>query len=288
MLGKISLAPGGQKAAQQPDPQATTVPQPAATPAAVTLSGYWQVAFQAGNKTMQANMRLEQTGNQFSGDGTDDPSNRAFVIEQGQLNGDQVTFTKKYQDADPAANPPVQYSGKFEIANQDNIQGPYMSGTYSTVYKGQPIQGSWESLMVSASPTSDGGQAPSSSGSVFTAGAGSQSGGKAPHLSGKWDVAYERDFKTIKSTMYLEQDGGNIKGHGEDKNTKEKFLIEKGWYHFPRLTVVRKYVKGKGAASDRTIMFKAEVQMVNDAGYQGPYMHGKTQEGGEWEAQLYK
>ena len=86
--------------------------------------------------------------------------------------------------------------------------------------------------------------------------------------------------------MFLEQEGDRITGHGVDLNTKEKFTIEKGWYHYPKITIIRKYTKGKNqATSTRTMAFKASVSFVNDKDYQGPYMSGKTQGGGNWEAQ---
>jgi hypothetical protein len=109
---------------------------------------------------------------------------------------------------------------------------------------------------------------------------------RAPHLSGKWDVGYEYNFKTMRSSMFLEQEGDRISGHGVDLNTKEKFTIEKGWYHYPKVTIIRKYTKGKNqATATRTMAFKAQVSFISDKDYQGPYMNGKTQGGGAWEAQ---
>lgn len=88
--------------------------------------------------------------------------------------------------------------------------------------------------------------------------------------------------------MYIEQDGGRVTGHGVDINTKEKFTIDKGWYDYPKLTIVRKYEKAKGAKENRTLTFKAKVSIIMEKDYQGPYLNGKTSGGGAWEAQLIK
>jgi len=104
----------------------------------------------------------------------------------------------------------------------------------------------------------------------------------SPDLSGKWNVAYEYNFKIIHSTMFLEQDGSKIGGHGIDAETKEKFIIKKGWYNFPRLTLIRQY---PGRLGNSLMTFKAEVSDVSDKDYTGPYLSGKTQGGGEWEAE---
>jgi hypothetical protein len=286
-----------QGTAQQPGTAGTTGgEQPGgmggAQPGAPSVSGYWQVAFQLGDKTFKANMRLKQTGTTFTGEGSDDPSGREFVIEEGELQGDQVVFYKKYPGLDPNQAPPVEYGGKIEMVTEGDLKGPYMSGEYATTYQGQPVRGIWEAQMVQAETAEAGGQPaeppegaragtpPSPPPAVDTS--------RAPHLSGKWNVGYEYQFKTIKSVMYLEQDGGKLTGHGQDLNTREKFTIEKGWYNYPRVTLVRKYTKGKGAAADRTMTFKAEVKNVSDADYQGPYMAGKTDGGGAWEAQMFR
>ncbi len=110
-----------------------------------------------------------------------------------------------------------------------------------------------------------------------------------PELSGKWTVGYEYNFSNFHSTMYLEQEGSKISGHGIDTESKEKFEISHGWYKFPNLTIVRQYKKGKGLAkSNRQMTFKAQVSYVNGPDYQGPYLNGKTEGGGTWEAELIK
>ncbi len=83
--------------------------------------------------------------------------------------------------------------------------------------------------------------------------------------------------------MFLEQDGNKLTGHGIDLNSKEKFVIKKGWYSFPHITIVRQYVSG--SMPGKTMAFKAEVSEVSDKDYTGPYLSGKTQGGGDWEAE---
>jgi len=88
--------------------------------------------------------------------------------------------------------------------------------------------------------------------------------------------------------MFLEQVKDKFTGHGFDDNTNERFEIEKGWYSYPKLTLVRKYpaIKTKKVTKpERRMTFKADVSWVSDKDYSGPYMSGKTEGGGNWEAQ---
>lgn len=283
---KISLGPkqpGGAPSGQATGGQQGGAPVATANP----MSGTWKIAFKFNNQVMKATMQLQQQGNQFTGSGTDDDSGRAFDV-QGTVNGQDVTFTKQYQA--PGANgpvPPVNYAGTLTMVNDKDYQGPYMNGNYNTVINGQQVGDVFEAQLAS----SQGGEQTASTPppSPSEEGGGEQAPAKAPDLSGKWLVAYKWNFKTIKSTMFLEQDGGHLSGRGVDQNTNEKFEIQKGWYSFPNMTIVRTYKKGKGgAASDRTMIFRGKVQMVNAKDYQGPYMRGETQGGGEWEAQLVR
>jgi hypothetical protein len=250
------------------------------------LAGRWRTGFQAGNKAMQATMTLVQHGQEFEGKGTDDQGGLSFKIEQGQITGNQVTFYKRY-----AKGPPIEYSGTFKIVSANDYQGPYMSGEYTTASQGKVFTSNWEAEKDLAStkeppspPSNPQPQKEETSHRTLWP------TDRPPDLSGKWEVAYEYNFKTIHSAMYLETENGKVTGHGHDINTQEKFVIERGWYHFPRLTIIRKYIKGKdkGAASTRTMTFKGTVSVVNDADYSGPWIKGKTQGGGNWEAQLIK
>ncbi|RTL34914.1 MAG: hypothetical protein EKK48_30515 [Candidatus Melainabacteria bacterium] len=259
-----------------------------------SVAGDWKVGFQFNTSTLNSTFHLDQVGQTFKGTGTDDQDGNAFTIEKGTVANGQVHFFKQYQ-----GNPPVEYSGKLEIQDDATYHGPYMSGDYTTASNGKIISNIWEAQMIlpnnglAGAPPPD--QAPPNQAPPPDQQAPQQPertllsnwpADRAPHLSGKWDVGYEYNFKTMRSSMFIEQDGDRITGHGVDLNTKEKFTIEKGWYHYPKITIIRKYTKGKNqASSSRTMAFKASVSFVNDKDYQGPYMSGKTQGGGNWEAQ---
>lgn len=255
-----------------------------------TLSGTWKIGFQADDKTLQSTAQLTQNGETFSGTGTDDQSGLAFTIEQGHIQDNQVTFFKKYQ-----SGAQVEYTGTFETVSDPSYSGPYLSGEYTLANKGQIVTNKWEAEKdLSSNPApSESTAAPDTIPAETDTSSPPHSlwpTDKAPDLSGKWEVAYEYNFKHVHSVMYLEQEEGSITGHGTDINTQESFTIPKGWYGFPKITIVKKYARtnGKHGRSERTVVFKGDVSIVNAADYQGPYMHGETQGGGAWEAQLVK
>ncbi len=259
-----------------------------------SVAGDWKVGFQYNTSTLNSTIHIDQVGQQFKGSGTDDQDGATFAINQGQIANGQVKFFKQYQ-----GSPPVEYTGKIEVQDDPNYHGPYMSGEYTTASNGKIISNIWEAQMVlpnkgdaTKAPPPDQTPPPDQPAQQQPPPDQPRSllanwpADRAPHLSGKWDVGYEYNFKTMRSSMFLEQEGDRISGHGIDLNTKEKFSIEKGWYHYPKVTIIRKYSKGKGqASSSRTMAFKASVSFISDKDYQGPYMSGKTQGGGNWEAQ---
>jgi hypothetical protein len=246
----------------------------------VDMTGDWEIAFLYGDQTLKATMRLQQQGNEFAGEGADEGSGRGFQVQEGVVDNGNVFFKKIYPEAG-ASMQPIEYAGSVKMVNDKDYQGPYMQGEYTTAIKGQEVKGQWEGQKMTQ-------QAPPQTTGAPEAPPPAAGSDKPPDLSGKWTVGYEANFKTIKSTMFLEQDGGKLIGHGVDTNTKEKFTVEKGWYNFPKVTLIRRYIKGKGAAADRTLTFKAQVDYVSDKDYQGPYMSGKTEGGGAWEAQMVK
>jgi len=269
---------------QQPKKQDPTPPPPQNSGPPPALTGHWKVGFLAGTKNFTSTIDLTQSGNTFQGQGTDDGTDLSFTIEKGTITGTQVEFFKVYKDGKGA---PVDYSGTFQNVKDDNYTGPYLSGEYQVPMKGKTVGGQWEAEIVqeNAAPAPPQQTEPAHSEEPQTS---PPPPNHAPQLSGKWDVGFEYNFKIVHSDMYLEQDGGKVIGHGVDNNTKEKFVIAKGWYKYPKLTLIRKYIKKQGAASDRETTFKADVSWVSDKDYQGPYLHGKTQGGGDWEAQLEK
>ncbi len=290
VLSSCSFLNFGKKAGTSSN-QSNQAGQNAPAQTVSSLSGDWNFAFEFNKQATQGSLHIEQKGNSFTGSGQE--GDTQFAVTNGQFDGQQLAFDKSYG---PNAGPPVHYTGTAEMVDGPDYKGPWMHGSYLATIKGQEVKGDWEGQLASAGSAPGANQQAPASG---TAGDGILSDsqqapqttqaddGHAPQLSGKWTCAYENNFKTIKSTMYLEQDGTKVTGHGVDVNTKEKFTIEKGWYAYPKLTLIRRYKKGKagGAVSDRTLTFKADVKKVNDADYQGPYLSGKTQGGGAWEAQ---
>jgi hypothetical protein len=298
--GKTQAAAGNGQPAQGGSQQSASG-QP-------SLSGDWQFGFQFENSTLQSSVHLDQQGQTFSGTGKDDQTGMQFSVEQGTLNGNQVQFYKKYSGNAPE----VEYTGTLEMAKDSSYTGPYMHGEYTTGKAGKIVSNIWEAELAPAGasqPPAQQSASPLQSQLPQQQMSAPQSASmldKTPELSGKWNVGYEYNFKTIHSTMWMEQDRDRITGHGIDHETGQKFAIAQGWYRYPKLTLVLKWppskqtkmVKGKGkhpkpvkatvSVPERTMMFKAKVSNVNDRDYQGPYLNGKTQGGGNWEAQLYK
>jgi hypothetical protein len=272
------------QAARQTTNQASNSP-------AINITGHWRVGFQANQEKLSSSLEITQSSGGFQGKGVDDQTGNTFKIEDGRVEGNQISFLKKY---DNPSNPAVRYTGQFSILHDTGYEGPYMAGQYAANVNGGVLSGEWEAAMLKSG---DAISKPINSADNNTTKANEASGqstqqppvpnpanaNHAPDLSGKWEVGYEYNFKTIHSIMYLEQDGGKLLGHGIDSSTNEKFVIAKGWYNFPHVTILRRYPKSK-----RELIFKADVSNLNESDYQGPYLSGKTQGGGNWEGQLVK
>ena len=282
-------APGnGQPGQQQQQP---TGPANGGNPKySGRLSGYWKLAYQLDGKdeTFTSSVKLDQNGNRFSGEGTDDHNSKAFALEQGTVQDGRVIFYKRYTNPSNTEQTPVEYEGTVDLSSN-----PYMSGKFVVALNGQELNGVWEAEKQGG----DEGQPAEAPAEQSPGQAEQQQPGylpapdHAPDLSGKWNVGFEYRFKEVQSTMWLEQHGDKLQGHGVDLNTKEQFKIEKGWYAYPKVTIIRKYPaikSGKIAIPEHTMTFKAEVQWVSDKDYTGPYMRGKTDGGGNWEAQLVR
>ncbi len=286
-IGKVKL-PGQQRQTGQGTVSAGQI----ADGSIPDLAGDWVIAYTVGDDIRKAKMQLRQEGPYFAGEGTDDGTGRPFAVDEGQMDGGNIAFYKRYGEAN--APPPVEYAGRLEMVADSNYTGPYMSGQYAVSVNGKAVSGQWEAQLRESRPPSytassgAGGREPQTSPQEVLRSATETRPEKAPHLSGKWNVAYEYDFKTIKGMMYLEQNKGTLRGHGIDDNTNERFTIERGWYSYPKITLIRKYVKGKNAAASRETTFKGEVSWVKDKSYNGPYIQGKTQGGGLWEAELMR
>jgi hypothetical protein len=273
----------------------------------LSLTGDWSVRYKFDGQMLNASMHLEQKGHDVTGAGKDDPSGTPFTIDQGLVRGHQLTFVKKY-GGDLAKLPPIQYAGTITAEGPDGAPGPYISGDYSaTSADGKAVSNDWDAVKdmsapppVAAMPVK---QAPPPPPPPPPR--PSRDPNKPPDLSGKWEVGFEYQFRTVQSQMFLEQDWEGIHGHGMDDN-HEKFIIQNASYKFPSVTIVRKYPrttaqpppdakgknpKGKDKPTEqcaKTMVVNGDVSWVDDSDYQGPYMAGKTDGGGKWEAQLVK
>ena len=248
----------------------------------VNLNGMWKIGFRYNGKSGLGSMQIQQNDQNFVGSGKDDDHNATFKIDHGLIKGNEIIFLKRY---DSSPNQAVQYHGKFSCLPTENGQRPYMGGDYSVEVNGNLTVGDWEAAKdevknapaVAVVKNNEREQSSSEQDAVPS------SLKHSPDLSGKWNVAYEYNFKTAHSVMFLEQNSNKLSGHGFDLNSKEKFVINKGWYNFPHVTIVRQYISG--AEPGRTMTFKADVAQVSDEDYTGPYLSGKTQGGGDWEAE---
>jgi len=248
------------------------------------VAGNWQVSYSVGGETRSAHMNISQNGATFQGLGIDDSDQQNFVIDAGSLNGKSVSFHKRYHVDENPNLPPIVYTGTFEMAKGADYTGPYMSGTYKRVKNGQTTEGQWDAEIASGGAVASAHTQEAPPPPVNT--------NHRPHLSGKWDAGYEFEFKTVRSSMYLEQDGTKITGHGMDRSSKEAFTI-KGNYKFPDIKMWVKYlpVKASGknkAKGERSLEFRGKAAVVNESDYQGTRMEGKTNGGGMWMAEQVK
>lgn len=260
---------------------------PVETGKSIELSGLWKFGYRYQGKSVLANMQILQADKNFSGQGKEEQTGRTFKISQGKIKGDEVLFVVRY-DSNPQQV--IQYHGHLSSLQSENGGIPYMGGDFSFESNGGINVGEWEAAKAEAKPNIPS-TVPQQSQTNANEDNKKPEGGKfsqtnenhAPDLSGKWNVAYEYNFKTEHSIMFLEQYGHKITGHGVDSDTKQKFVIKKGWYDFPNLTIIREYADK--SHRPEPMIFKAEVSEVHDADYSGPYLSGKTQGGGEWEAE---
>lgn len=262
---------------------------PNATPA---INGDWKVTYVYGDNTYDSLITFAQQGRALSGSGED--SAGPFLIQNGVVDGKTVKFTKKYADADPSKKP-VVYTGELEWEDDEDYKGWTMGGHYKAVAPdGSVIDDKWVAISAIAEqafasrnsappPTQQ--QPPPQDAQQPDNGSDQQqadNGGSQPaDLSGKYTAEYQFNFKKIHSTMWLEQDGGRLGGHGVDTNTNEKFVITKGFYNFPRLQITCHYTKGQSAAATRDLIVKATVSG-------GPSLKGETQFGGGWQARIVR
>lgn len=249
------------------------------------IEGEWEVDYEFKGGFYVANAMFSQSGAQLVGQGVDQDG-LEWTLEQGQVNGTKVSFSKVYLNANPP-RPPVVYTGELKHLESPEYTGWMMEGTYSAALpNGKTLTGKWVS-----NPTAPQ-AAPAASNPAFIPPPGQTSpasaqpeplgSAKPGDLSGRYDVGYQYNFKKVISKMWLRQDGGKLSGDGVDTTTGEKFIITKGTYSYPNVMIVRQYIKGKGAKESRSVTFKA--QLSSDGTH--IMMKGETQFGGHWDARL--
>lgn len=253
------------------------------------INGDWKVTFLYADQPYESLITFSQQGRALTGSGED--SAGPFFIQSGVVDGTKLKFTKKYADADPSKQP-VQYVGDLEWEDDAEYRGWRMGGHYKTTGPdGGVVDDKWVAISAAAEQamqapppqpepaqqTAPDQQAQQSDDQQ----AATDNGGKPPDLSGKYNAEYQFNFKKIFSTIWIEQDGGRLGGHGVDRNTNEKFVITKGFYNYPRIQINCHYQKGHSAASTRDLIVKAQV-----AG--GPALKGETQFGGGWQAKIVR
>jgi len=255
----------------------------------IDLNGQWAMGFKlrGSNTSTAGTMLLRQNGNNFAGNGKDSENGPSYKIERGTLRGNDIMFLKRYEN-DP--NPAVQYHGQFSYLSGDSGPVPYMGGDFSRETKGVVVTGEWEAMQ-NPPPKVEAVKEPvpvSSPAAPEPVAIYRFSSDHVPDLSGKWQMAFEYNFKVVHAIVFLEQDGKKLSGHGVEQSTGNHFLIKKGWYSYPRAGFIYEYIssnKTKHAPPIHEMTFKADVSVVNEKDYQGPYLSGKTQGGGGWEAE---
>lgn len=293
---KINLS-GSGKGPQQPNPiggQPSGPGQPQVSSGAPPpLEGEWEIDFTVpGGEPQISNVTFAQTDKALAGEGADQ-SGTVWRIQDGVVNGTNVTFSKVYDGVDPP-RPPINYIGQLKFEQSPEFTGWLMEGTYSVKRPdGSTLSGKWVSNPVAGAPQEAEqppplqlGQsqqpvaAPPAPATVVPDNIGTD---KPTDLSGKYHVSYQYNFKKVMGHMWLEHDGGKLGGHGADTTTGESYTLEGGKYNYPDISFVRSYVKGKGGAKvSRKVVFRAR---ISSDGHM-IIMKGETQFGGQWDAKL--
>lgn len=286
---KINLT-GGKGGSSTPSGAAgaNAVLNPKAPP---PINGDWRVSFIYNNEAYESLITFAQEGKVLTGKGED--SSGPFFITQGSVQGTNVRFVKKYADAD-ASKPSVEYTGDLEWEDDEDYKGWRMGGHYKAkLSDGSVMDDKWVGISTIAEQAEQHRQQAAANpqpapqqpedqqpGQNQQSEQPAPSGGE-PNLSGMYAAEYQFKFKKIHSKIWLEQDGSHVAGHGVDTNTNEKFVISKGWYHYPKLTIVCHYSKGQSAAANRDLTVKAQVQ-------NGLSLRGETEFGGGWQAKIVR
>lgn len=241
------------------------------------ITGDWNVSFMYANNAFESPVTFSQKNKQLAGQGRDASTGKEFFVT-GTVDGTKVHFVKKYAQIDPNSTP-VDYTGDLEYENDSEYRGWKMGGHYTTTLNGQAAEDKWVAIPMTAEAV----EAPQDQGPVDQGPPQDQApvGENGPNVSGQWSASYTHNFKKVITKLWLEQDGGSVTGHGVDTNTNEHFVVVKGWYRYPKLTLKCKYTKGKQAAQSRELTIQATVGS-------GPTLSGETQHGGTWHANLMR
>lgn len=278
-----SLLGGGQ---QQPAGQPGQLP---------TMDGQWEIDYEFNGNQYIGNAEFAQQGEQIVGQGAD--QNGLEYELEGTLQGSKITFTKKYMKVDPP-RPPVTYTGELKWLQSPEYTGWALEGEYSaTTANGQKLSGRWVGNPTGP-PSADNQQTPPAAQSQAASGPLTSSApiaapstpiGNIPsignvkpgNISGNYTVAFQYKFKKNNSKLWLKQDGDKLSGDGQDTTTGDKFTI-KGWYVYPKITMVRMYRKGAGAKENRDMMFKGTMSSDGNR----IVINGETEFGGKWDGRL--
>lgn len=257
------------------------------------LDGEWEFDYEFKGQAFVGNVQLAQQGNALVGDGTDQDG-KQWTIENGQIQGNQVSFQKKYANSPNA----VTYTGELKHEESADYTGWLMQGTYSATGKdGAAVSGKWvanptvplqdPAAQASAPPPPQPmNPFPPSSSQPQQQQMSAGEDVQPVDISGRYEGSYTYDFKKISTKMWLRNDGKKISGDGVDVTgkTSVRFTIPKGWYDYPKVTIVRQYTKGQGAQETRSMTFKAKISSNG----RDITMKGETQYGGAWDAHLVR
>lgn len=260
-----------------------------------TMDGQWEIDYEFKGQQFMGNVEFAQQGEQVVGQGTDQ-NGLEYEID-GSLKGDKITLTKKYVNVEQP-RPPVTYTGQLKYLQSPEYTGWALEGEYTMSANGQTLTGKW--VGNPTGPASSGAadpaaQAPPAQNSplgmmtqpaqpVASAPIGnipSIGNVKPGNISGNYAVAFQYKFKKNNSKLWLKQDGDKLSGDGQDTTSGEKFTI-KGWYVYPKLTMVRMYRKNAGAKENRDMMFKGTMSSDGNR----IVINGETEFGGKWDGRL--
>ncbi|MBX9686615.1 MAG: hypothetical protein K2X27_07925 [Candidatus Obscuribacterales bacterium] len=260
------------------------------------LDGEWEFDYEFKGNPYIGSVQLVQKGTALEGQGADQDG-KEWQLESGLIEGTKVSFQKKYI---ASSSPGIAYSGELKYLESPEFTGWMMEGSYNSAGpNGQSITGNWVAnpKTALAAPAQEAPAQPAglSLTQVVGAPAQTQAGSsssdnlgdiKPADISGRYDCSYTYNFKKIKSSMWLRNEGKKVSGDGVDiiDKTSERFTIPRGWYDYPKVTLVRQYTKGAGAKESRTITFKAELSSNG----RDIAMKGETQYGGQWKAKLLR